>query len=52
MANQVTFKTINWAQLVSQVLGEELAKRDVVYEFSDGRKFEESGPEGAFYERS
>lgn len=52
MANEVTFKTINWAQLVQQVLGEEYKKPDYVYEFSNGRKFDESGPDGAFYERS
>lgn len=49
--SDVTFRTINWAQLVQKVEGDEFKKPEVVYEFSNGRKFEDSGPDGSFYER-
>lgn len=46
---KVTTKQIDYAALVSKVEGENYTKKDVVYEFSNGRKFEDSGRDGGPY---
>lgn len=54
MANPppVVTKPIDFAALVRKVLGEEYNKKDVVYEFSNDRKFEDSGSNGGIYKPS
>lgn len=51
-APQVVTKPIDYAALVRKVLGDELNKKEVVYEFSNDRKFEDSGSNGSFYSTS
>ena len=45
----VTTKQLDYAALVRKVWGEELNKKETAYEFSDGRKFEDSGSNGGPY---
>jgi hypothetical protein len=41
---------IDYAALVRDLWGDEWKKPEVVYEFSNGRKFEDSGPNHGIYE--
>lgn len=47
--NPVTTKLIDYAALVRKVEGEDMNKKEDVYEFSNGRKFEDSGSNGGPY---
>jgi hypothetical protein len=47
--NPVQTKEIDFASLVRKVEGEDMNKKDEVYEFSNGRKFEDSGSNGGPY---
>jgi hypothetical protein len=40
MTTEVHFTTRNWKEIVQKSLGKDAAKPDVVYEFSNGRRFE------------
>jgi len=40
----------SWLALVQQSWGGEWTKRDIAYEFSDGRKFEDSGAHSGIYD--
>ena len=48
----VTVKLISAQALVAKVEGEDYKKPEVAYEFSNGRKFNDSGSNGAFYATS
>lgn len=37
---QVRFRTLSWEEMVKRAWGKEWNKPDVVYEFSNNRKFE------------
>jgi hypothetical protein len=54
MSNQIPVQTkpIDYAALVRKTLGDEYNKKDVVYEFSGGKKFEDSGSNGGPYRTS
>ena len=47
----VQTKNIDYAALVRKVVGEEFNKKDIVYEFSDGKKFEDTGSNGGPYKQ-
>lgn len=50
MADTVpVFRDIDWKTLVQEAWGESWAKPEVVYEFSGGRKFMDSGANGGPY---
>lgn len=42
-------RVISFSALVKQAWGDEWGKKDVVYEFSNGRKFSDSAPNGGPY---
>lgn len=42
-------RTISFGAVVRQVWGDDWLKKDVAYEFSNGRKFAAPEPEGSFY---
>ena len=44
-----TSRTFDLAALVRKAWGDEWLKKEVVYEFSNGRKFEDSGVNGGPY---
>ena len=46
----VQTKVIDYAAMVRKVLGEDANKKDVVYEFTNGRKFEDTGSNGGPYQ--
>lgn len=48
----VVTKPLDYAQLVRQLWGDQYNKSEVAYEFSNGRKFEDSGSNGGPYEQS
>jgi hypothetical protein len=48
----VKTRTLNWADLVKQREGEDYAKKEPAYEFSNGRKFEDTGSNGGVYQPS
>ena len=52
MSNQIPVQTkpIDYAALVRKVLGKEYNEKDDVYEFSNGRTFEDSGSNGGPYQ--
>lgn len=41
--------TRDWAAMVRKVWGDDWLKRETVYVFSNGRKFEDSGPNKGIY---
>lgn len=41
--------TRDWGAMVRKIWGDEWLKREVVYTFSNGRKFEDSGPNSGIY---
>jgi len=45
----VTTKPIDYAALVRKVEGEDYKKKETAYEFSNGRKFEDTGSNGGPY---
>ena len=45
----VTTKPIDFGALVRKVLGKDMNKKEIVYEFSNDRKFEDSGSNGGPY---
>lgn len=47
----VTTKPIDYAALVKKAEGEEWNKPEVAYEFSNNRKFNDSGSNGGIYEQ-
>ena len=46
---KVVTKPIDYAALVRKVEGDEFKKPEPSYEFSNGRKFEDSGSNGGIY---
>lgn len=54
MAQQDPFnnhiRPLDYGALVRELWGEEWGKKEVVYEFSNGRKFEDSGDNHGIYE--
>lgn len=42
-------RTVAFGAIVRQVWGDDWLKKDVAYEFSNGRKFAAPEPEGSFY---
>ena len=47
----VTTRDVDWESLVSKAWGKEYIKPEVAYEFSNGRKFEDTTEQGgSFYE--
>lgn len=42
-------RPLNWAELVKRAEGEDWNKPEPAYEFSDGRKFNDSGSNGGIY---
>jgi len=52
MSDQIPVQTkpIDYAALVRKVLGDDAKKKEVAYEFSNGRKFEDTGSNGGPYQ--
>lgn len=51
MANEVNHSEIDWLTLVQKSWGKEWKKPDIAYEWSNGRKFEDTTEQGgSFYE--
>ena len=50
--NPVTTRDVDYAALVRKVEGEDFKKKEDVYEFSNGRKFKDSGSNGGIYQTS
>ena len=48
-ARAPTFKNVNWGAMVRQAWGDEWHKKEIAYEFSSGRKFNDSGAQGGPY---
>jgi len=42
-------RSISFGALVRQAWGDEWGKKDIAYEFSNGRKFQDSAPNGGPY---
>ena len=42
-------RDIDWAALVRRTAGEDWNKKEPAYEFSNGRKFDDSGPRSGIY---
>lgn len=42
-------RSLDWAALVRKIWGDEWHKKEVVYEFQNKRKFEDSGPNSGIY---
>ena len=45
----VTKRELDWAALVRKVSGENWNRKETAYEFSNGRKFDDSGPRSGIY---
>ena len=43
-------RTLDWGSIVRKVWGDDWLKRDTAYEFSNGRKFQDTGPDSGIYE--
>jgi hypothetical protein len=48
---RVSTRIIDWSALVRNAWGDEYKKPDVVYEFSNGRKFSDSGELAGIYDQ-
>lgn len=48
----VKTKRLDWAALVRRQAGDELQKKEPAYEFSNGRKFNDTGTNGGPYRQS
>jgi hypothetical protein len=51
MSDNTTSKIIDWASLVRQYWGPEFWEPDVVYKFSNGREFKDTGDNGGIYDQ-
>jgi hypothetical protein len=49
-SDNTSFRLINWASLVRDYWGPEFFEPDVVYRFSNGREFKDTGDYGGIYE--
>ena len=47
--NKPNTSTMDWGALVREAWGDDYLKREYCYQMSNGRKFYDSGPNGAFY---
>ena len=51
--NKVQTRDFDWKSLVSKSWGKDYKKPDTAYEFSNGRKFEDTTEQGgSFYQRT
>lgn len=47
--NQPVFRTLDYGALVRKMFGDAWHQKETAYQFQNGRKFDDSGPTGAFY---
>ena len=52
VAPNVRVKPVDFAALVRRAEGKELTEKPIAYEFSNGRKFEDSGENGGPYRQN
>lgn len=51
MANETSFREIDWQALVQKSWGKEWKKPDIAYEFASGKNFQDTTEQGgSFYE--